>query len=68
MPEDSNPSLDQLTILDFFASMALIGMGASKVPITKRADLAYGIGLEMIKVRKELSKQLNSTDQNESDK
>ena len=68
MSEDSNPSLDQLTILDFFASMALIGMGATKTPITKRAAIAYGIGQEMIKVRKELSKQLNSTDQNESDK
>ena len=58
--QNSNPSLEELTVLDFFAAMALIGMGGSKTPLAKRAALAYGIGLEMIKTRKEFEEQLNS--------
>jgi hypothetical protein len=55
----TNPSLNELTVLDFFAAMALIGMGASKTPLTKRAQLAYGIGQEMLLVRLEIEELEN---------
>ncbi len=49
----SEPSINELTLLDFFAAMALISLSGSKTPLSKRAAVAYGIGAEMIKIRQE---------------
>jgi len=57
--KNSSPSLDELTILDFFAAMALQNFANAKIPLTKRAALAYAIGQDMLKVRQEIEDKSN---------